>query len=369
MATFLNFGSGAAGTWAPGTTTFAPYDSSCSGTAGSTSLTATNASFSAGQHIFIHQSRGGSNVGKYEHNVIASYTTGTITTVLPLSYTYTDSGNEQAQVIVMPQYSGANLAGTLTGKAWDGNVGGIIPILCNGSVSISGTVNLSGKGYRGAGGGSDQQLTGRRGEGTTSHDLARTTSAQGNGGGGGTGGAGDIGLAAAAGGGGGNGTAGTTGTGLHGGAGGVGGAISSSADLATMTFGGAGGEGGTRNNTFTTNAVEGYGGGIIVVFSNSITVTGSLNANGQNAVAGDSPYGEGGGAGGSILLVGNSISIGTSLVTASGGAGANGASGVGGSGGSGVIRIVACSLSGTTIPSASTSLGGHSFCSSLAYVY
>ena len=118
-------------------TTDSPIDSSCSGTSGTTSLSATNASFEAGQLILIHQSRG-TGVGQWELNKISSYVAGTITTVLSLSYTYTDSGASQAQVLVVKQYSGItiNSGKTLTAKAWDGNIGGILAYFCSGATTI-----------------------------------------------------------------------------------------------------------------------------------------------------------------------------------------------------------------------------------------
>jgi hypothetical protein len=50
----------------------APVDSSASGVAETTTLNATNVSFSPGQKILIHQSRG-SGAGNWEINEIQSY--------------------------------------------------------------------------------------------------------------------------------------------------------------------------------------------------------------------------------------------------------------------------------------------------------
>src|SRR3990167_8995569 len=132
MAQFLGFGSGGDGA-ATLSGTQAPVDASCSGSSGATSLSATNASFAANQLILVAQMRG-TGVGGWEVNKIASYAAGTITTVLPLVNTYTDSGDSQAQVIVLPQYSSVTISGTFAVKAWDGNVGGIGCFLCNGQV-------------------------------------------------------------------------------------------------------------------------------------------------------------------------------------------------------------------------------------------
>ena len=143
-------------------TTDTPIDSSCSGTSGSTSLSATNASFAAGQLIMIHQSRG-TGVGNWELNKIASYATGTITTVLALANTYTDSGSSQAQVLVVMQYSGItiNSGYTLTAKAWTGDVGGILALACSGKITVTGTITASQKGYIGGNPAGGQNTTGK----------------------------------------------------------------------------------------------------------------------------------------------------------------------------------------------------------------
>lgn len=384
MAQFFNFGSGSDGVWTPGTTTHAPTDASCSGTSGSHTLSATNASFASGQIILIHQTRG-TGAGQWEVNQIGSYSTGTITTVHPLSYTYTDSGASQAQVIVMPQYSGVNITGTLTAKAWNGNVGGIIPILCSGRTTVSGTITASAKGYMGARGGQGSADGGsdgapaKQGEGTVGaggiagrDDPLNHHLANGNGGG-----AGDYKSDTRdrnGGGGGGNGSSGANG-GKFSSAGerGQGGGVAGNNTLTNMVFGGAGGGGGgdRLNNPSVDNSSRGgHGGGIILIFSKEIVVSGNLISNGGAGENGRNPSGSqgtgaagGGGAGGSILLKAVKASIGTNKVLATGGAGGDGAGGAnGGAGGTGRIRIEACSLSGSTNPTASSSIGGKSYC-------
>src|SRR5438045_1091315 len=110
------FGNSSDGTLSvSGSTTDAPIDSACTGTSGTTSLTATNASFAASQRVLIHQTRG-TGVGNWELNTIASYVAGTITTVSPLANTYASG----AQVLVVKQHSGVTISGTLTAKAWTG---------------------------------------------------------------------------------------------------------------------------------------------------------------------------------------------------------------------------------------------------------
>ena len=78
------------------------------------------------------------------------------------------------------------------------------------------------------------------------------------------------------------------------------------------------------------------GGGIVIIFANTINITGSITANAVN------PGGSGGGgAGGSIFLKANTLTLGANLATATNG---------GGNGGSGRIAVGAGTLSGTTNP-------------------
>lgn len=127
-------------------TTDTPIDSACTGTAGATSLTATNASFAANQKILIIQMQG-AGAGQWETNTITSYTAGTITTLNALSYTYTAN----SQVLVIKQYTNVtvNSGVTWTVKAWNGTVGGILAFVASGTFTNSGTITGVGKGFRG----------------------------------------------------------------------------------------------------------------------------------------------------------------------------------------------------------------------------
>src|SRR3990167_4647980 len=185
MGQFTNFGNSADGALTISTdTTDDPIDSSCSGSSGGTSLSATNASFTAGQMLLIHQTRG-TGVGQWEINQIASYVAGTITTVLPMAYTYTDSGDSQAQVLVLKRYSSVkvNTGVSYTAKTWNSNVGGILAFLCSGVTNIIGTLSALGKGYNG---GSWEVSQANQGEGTIALGTT-STAANGTGGGGGGG--------------------------------------------------------------------------------------------------------------------------------------------------------------------------------------
>lgn len=373
MAQYIGFGNGSDGAVTLSGTE-APIDSSCSGTSGATSLSATNASFSAGQIILIHQSRG-TGAGQWEINQISSYVAGTITTSIPLSYTYTDSGASQAQVRVLKQYTDVTISGTFTGKAWNGDVGGIVAFLATGTVNISGTLNAAGLttanntttggqgiGFRGGNANTSLNVEAKQsycGEGTTG-DLALQTTANGNGGGGGFNPAPSD--TSYGGGGGGHSASGTAGSAQgSGGTVGAAGGTAGSSDLVTMVFGGGGGGSATNGNGGRTGG--GGGGGIVIIMCNVITITGSITVNGGGGGTGDWGAG-GGGAGGSVYIKARTGTLGTNLITALGGAGgvATNNTGDGGAGANGIIRVELCSGTGTTNPSASEQKGGFSFC-------
>jgi hypothetical protein len=333
-------------------TTQAPTDSAAAGTIATKALTATNASFAVGQKVLIIQMRG-TNAGTKQINEIDAYTAGTITLVDALNANYNSTGDNKAQVIVLPQYTNVtvNSGKTWSAKAWNGTVGGVLAFLATGTVSIAGAVNLSGKGFSQMAAATDGAgLTGYQGEGIAGASDTKSSAPNGNGGGGGEGYA--VG-SSAGGGGGGNGTTGTNGNNGSGGkVGGTGGNIASTSDLTTICMGGEGGEGGQR---LFHGGGGGDGGAIGYIMCNTFTLTGSINLNG--AVGGDSgnndSAGGGGGAGGSLLIQGDVITLGTGLITASGGAGGAGYGGGanGGAGGSGVIHIdYITSYTGTTTP-------------------
>lgn len=354
------FGDGSDGALTISTnTTDAPIDSTCSGTTGTTSLSATNASFTTGQKILIHQTRG-SGAGTYQINEIASYTAGTITTVDNLNLSYNSTGDNKAQVLVLKQYSAVTVNNgiTWTAKAWNGTVGGVLAFLCSGTITVNGTITASEKGFDGGGPPAAISADGdpsEQGEGTGGA-IEESLSANGNGGGGG--GSVNGSGAAAGGGGGGNGTSGTSGqNGDFGTVGGSGGSTSGTADLSTITFGGGGGGGGSNVNGGT-GQEGGNGGGIICLIGTTVTVnsTASIVSNGE---VGETPGaanqgGGGGGAGGSVLVQAQTATLGTNLINATGGSGGSGqgsVAGDGGGGGNGRVHIdYYTSFSGTSTP-------------------
>lgn len=324
--------------------TEAPIDSSCSGTAGQKTLAATNASFAAGQIVMIHKSRGSTTVavGEYEFNKIESYVAGTITFVHALQNSYNDSGADQSQVRVMKQYNNVTINNgiTYTAKAWDKNVGGILGFFAKGTVTITGSISASGKGYVG-GSGSASQGQAQAGEGSVGDVVAQRT-ANGNAGGGASG---DD----AQGGGGGHGTAGANGYTGHGNYG-YGGNAVGVASLTTLFFGGASGAG--ANYDSSPAGLSGVpGGGIIAIFGSQIVITGSIVSTGTSGT--NSSEGNGSAAGGSVLLKCKTATLGTNLITALGGPAIYGwnNAGTGAAGGVGRIHLdYKVSYSGTTNP-------------------
>lgn len=329
------FGNGSDGVGSINTSTDATANTTFSGTeTQSTGTAGSGTGFAAGNLVLIHQSRnGGDGAGVWELNKISSVGGGTDWTLAyPLQNDYGTTG----QVYLFKQYSSytVNSGQTLTGSAWDGTKGGIIAVLVNGVATITGNITTVGKGYRGATTNADN---GYAGEGTVGASVQQTT-ANGNGGGGGT----------------------------YGTPAGTGGNAVGVAGLTTMFFGG--GSGGGNEDRDGKN-----GAGIVLIIAKTITVTGSINGDG---IAGQQGGGDqvstGGSAGGSILLKGQVITLGTNLVTAessaggangggsnpkgSGGgghasAGGNGSGNIGGTGSEGRIHAdYLLSISGTTNP-------------------
>lgn len=277
-------------------TTFAGTASGTSGTAGS------GTGFSAGDLVLIHQSRdGGDGAGVWELNKISSTGSGTDWTMAyDLMNTYATTG----QVYRLPQYSSVdiNSGHTLTSVAWNGTVGGIVAFICNGTTTIAGTITGVAKGFRGGAAGTNE---GSQGEGTAGAGSAGANTANGNGGGAG-------------------------GYAPGGAAAGTGGSAVGAASLVTMDFGGA--SGGTNGGATGKN-----GGGIVLIISKTITVTGAINVSGtagSNGASDTAPTG--GSAGGSALFKGQAVTLGSSLITADAGAkGTGGSTNTRGSGGGG----------------------------------
>ncbi|MCX6291933.1 MAG: T9SS type A sorting domain-containing protein [Bacteroidetes bacterium] len=90
------------------------------------------------------------NAGKFEFAEVADVPNATtITLVAPLKYSYTSSG--KVQIVRVPRYTTftINAGASVTTDAWNGSTGGIVAIEANNSTTINGTIDVSGKGFRG----------------------------------------------------------------------------------------------------------------------------------------------------------------------------------------------------------------------------
>ncbi|HEY4708814.1 MAG TPA: C25 family cysteine peptidase [Candidatus Acidoferrales bacterium] len=345
-------------------------------------------------------------------------------------------GIQTFQVIRVPQYASATLSSTLVALAWNGAVGGVLALDVSSQLTLSGTVVLDGQGFRGGGGRSLAGATGllstddvtlstlaangSKGEGIagTPHYIAPSTAsiapattatstaqtyleglpngsyargAPGNAAGGATDAHPSANDQNSGGGGGANGGTGGIGgfgwdsAGIVGGFGGV----AFPASTAAVVMGGGGGAGTTNDGSYwnpTTNAGGAdcgtnctgiyssgvAGGGIVIIHAGSFTGTGTITANGQNALETENDGGGGGGAGGSILVSANSGGLTGLTASAVGGNGGvtwpeeaagtpfpGNRHGPGGGGGGGVIMT-------TSAPAGASVSGGNAGWSTLA---
>ena len=202
------------------------------------------------------------------------------------------TGDEQQRVMIVrvPNYQTLEIqsGGILTTNAWDDETGGVLALRIKGSLTVNGEIEVTALGYRG--GKKDSQKTGESYVGPWIGSFSN------NGGGGGKGdyGSGGGGYRSPGGDGGGNSKGGTT---------------YGQPDLDKIYFGSGGGG--------TSQAHGGHGGGIIWITANTLSVNGSLKANGE-----DTPQASiesGGGAGGSIYLYGDIITLDEDTLSAQGG--------------------------------------------------
>ncbi|PZO44534.1 MAG: hypothetical protein DCF19_01955 [Pseudanabaena frigida] len=332
--------------------------------------------------------------GRYEY-VVANgpVSAGSVpirgTNALGLINTYSSAaataaqGKQTYQVVRVPQYSTSTL-GSATSPYWNGNTGGIVVFDVAGNLDLTGSVNVDGRGFRGGGG---RQLNGGVGLNTDYRTLATVSTngskaegiagtprflidqatlalidngilnegypngsygrgSPGNAGGGSTDGNPPNNDQNSGGGGGSN-----------GGFGGIGGRAWNS-NLPTGGFGGkpfpaasnllvlgGGGGAGTTNNA--TGALAGLsssgasGGGLVMLRTNTVSGTGTINANGSSAINVLNDGGGGGGAGGSVLVSALSNNLAGLTVNVRGGKGGDAIfaapHGPGGGGGGGVV--------------------------------
>lgn len=290
--------------------------------------------------------------------------TGTITATR--AQTAGGQGQRRFQVVRVPQYTTATLGSTLTGAYWDGSSGGILAFDVQGALALGGaTTSVTGRGFRGGGA---QQRTGQAGGSGTDYVSLSTTNyhaskgegtggtprwlydpstlavidtgaegypngsfargAPGTAGGGGTDSDPANNQENSGGGGGGNGgLGGRGGNGWRSNApvGGFGGGALA-VDPALVTLGGGGGAG-TRNNSTGDQSSASAGGGIVMIRADSLTGTGTIEADGLSANTADTTpandAGGGGGAGGTVLVFAPNGGVGGLTVNARGGRGSD----------------------------------------------
>lgn len=324
---------GSDGDWTPTDQTLNPIDTVFSGNEGNLVGAGTNAALAAKQAVLILQMQG-TNAGRGEFNKIKSYSPGAITFKYPLVNTYNSTGNNKAQLIVMPRYKTVNipLGVTVTIKAYDPNtgLGGVAAWFARRRSDIVGVLDGVGKGF--PGGASENPIPGSYQGSGTGGVGTRNANANGNGGGG----AGNSNTSA---GGGGNATQGEDGTG------GNGGTASGNSELTLITMGGSGG-----GALGIDQGTGGYGGPVVIIVSPNQTYPGSLLIDGTDGEDSTSDGGSGAGAGGSARLVGVNIDLGNGI-SGVGGVGGSASGPQGGDGAVGRLHVdYAKSVTGTTNP-------------------
>lgn len=340
---------------------------------GTTASPANSNGFAAGDLVMFHQTQGTANVGKWELATIATINSpNSWMLTRPLSHIY-DTAGGRAQAIKVMQYRNVTVQGNgnLTAPAWNGTAGGILVFLANENFINSGSIFVTGQGYRlggkGRQGGTSPVIK-QTGEGSLGYITTTDTGGCSNGNTQSYGSGGGYGADCAnqAGGGGGHKLNGQNGQAIYNNIisnnGGGGGISTGSDDFSSIIFGGQGGGGGSSYGAAGGNG--GAGGGIIYIAANSTMNSGSIASNGIGGQDGNMVNGwaqaGGGGAGGSVFLISTRADIGISLVSAVGGNGGVGVSNIeskphGGNGSIGRIRVEYCdSLSGSTTPPAST---------------
>jgi uncharacterized repeat protein (TIGR01451 family) len=333
---------------------------------------------------------------------------GLLNTYTEAAYSAGVAGQRTFQVIRVPQYQSATLTSTVAPIAWNGTVGGVLVIDVAGQLTLGGTVSADALGFRGGGGrqlssGTGAQTdyvtlstngaNGSKGEGIAGTPKYLVNSAlsalitnateglpngsyargaAGNAGGGGTDANATGNDENSGGGGGGNGSGGGNG-GYAWNTASLGNGFGGSpfpGSVSNVIMGGGGGAGTTNNGTADPtngnpagiNSSGAAGGGIIIVHAGTVVGTGTLSANGQDALSVQNDGGGGGGAGGSIELLTLSGGLTGATLSANGGDGGNtwltqapgsypgNRHGPGGGGGGGVILTSSAPASASVLP-------------------
>ncbi len=235
------------------------------------------------------------NVGRYEFLQVSGITSSQVNFTTPKTGRYgaltnNDAGiginpNQQRVMLVrVPNYNNVVVNSTLTGSKWDGLKYGLIAFRVKGSLRGPGTIQMSGKGYRG------NAVVG--GEQSCGESYAGVGGCMGGGLWGGVHRSAD-------------GSAGAYATNGEASSVSVGGLAYGVRSLNALFPGSAGGWSGCGDNDdpCIESGAGGNGGGIVYVLANSIDLSGSIKADGAAGIARG-----GGGAGGSIRIEAGTLS-------------------------------------------------------------
>jgi len=317
--------------------------------------------------------------GKYEFIAIESIDKAAGKIVFTtVNFLNTYSNNEKIQLVkvIESEYAEVGSSG-LMARDWDGSTGGIVPLVIYKKLTLKGDIDVSGKGYRGAGpapdytGGCQDSDTfyfdsgqpnraGIKGEGITTVDFDYPYGAGRN----------------LNGGGGGNGEYGGGGGGSNYGLGGQGGIqvcgdglnarggfdfnenhfYDNPQSVNSVIMGGGGGSSVENSDSGYTSTKAGDGGGIVFIITDTLEESGgSIIANGEDVTDTVNAGGGGGGGGGSVILdVTNYINtVNIYVQGGNGGSTGDNCTGSGGGGGGGVVVH-----SGITMAASLISTGG-----------
>jgi uncharacterized repeat protein (TIGR01451 family) len=93
-----------------------------------------------------------SSVGNYEYARVSAVTGSTLTLTKALTNTYIQGTQKTFQVIRIPQYISATLAGSVTALPWNGSSGGVVAIDVYNDLDFNNkSINVTGQGFRGGG--------------------------------------------------------------------------------------------------------------------------------------------------------------------------------------------------------------------------
>ncbi len=119
--------------------------------------------FQAGDYVLVIQMQGAdivtsnnasfgdisayNNAGNFEWGRVASSVGNDVFLEKPLTKTYDIAG--KVQLVRVPAYCDAVVTDTLTCAPWNGSTGGVLALLCHGTLTLNADISVAGKGFRG----------------------------------------------------------------------------------------------------------------------------------------------------------------------------------------------------------------------------